>query len=29
VTKVIERVEAPYEVQEVQMGTVSRWCQRR
>jgi hypothetical protein len=26
VTQIIERVEAHYEVQEVEMGTVYRWC---
>jgi hypothetical protein len=26
VARVIERVEAHYEVQEVEMGTVYRWC---
>src|SRR3954447_313350 len=26
VTQVIERIEAHYEVQEVDMGTVYRWC---
>jgi hypothetical protein len=26
VTQVIERVEAHYEVEEVEMGTVYRWC---
>jgi hypothetical protein len=26
VTQVIERVKAHYEVQEVEMGTVYRWC---
>jgi len=29
VVKVIEYVEAGYEVEEVQMGTVYRWCPER